>query len=188
MSDQTSNTDTSLNTTAPDPGSFDLDSWITGGWAHRPTRTVTIYRDLHLAGELSATQERLDALDAAAAEAGEDTLGGDPERDKLESRLKDLAAQMRATSATVSVAGLTAPEETSIQVERRDPQWFPHVLAIGGRLEGRELTAQQWQGLYDTIGHPQWARIIEAYQAAQQVAPDVTAPFSRKSSRRVTGD
>lgn len=188
MTSKTTTNDTTAEPEALDPESFDLDSWITGGREHRPARSVTIYRDLHLAAELGQVQDRLDALDAADAEAGEATLGGDPERDELEARLEGLAAQMRASSATVTVVGLTAPEELSIKVERRDPQWFPHVFAIGGRLEGRELTAEQWQGLYDTIGHPQWARIVDAYQAAQQTAPDVTAPFSHRSSRRVTGD
>ena len=186
--DQTLN-DTTTDAETLDPESFDLDSWVTGGRSHRPTRTVTVYRDLHLGGELAAAQDRLDALNRAAK--GDEELGGDPERSELEARVEDLATRMRATSAVVAVVGLIVSEEKAIEDAGHKPgtQSFTYqALAEAGTVAGRTLTAEQWEGLHSTIGHGQWTRILGAYTAAQQGVPDVTAPFSHRSSQAVTGD
>lgn len=175
------------------PEDFDLDSWITGGMAHRPTRKVTIYRDLHLNADLVAAQERLAAIEQVTDKNGdaEEELGGNPEVAELEATIAELGQRLRSTSAVVSIVGLIGSETKAVEDAEFEPgtdAFTYEVLHRAATLAGRTLSPAQWEGLHATIGHAQWMRILEGYRAAQQIAPDVSAPFSPRSSRRVTGD
>ena len=179
-----------------DPADFDLDSWLVGGHDHRPQRHVTVYRDLALNAEAQAAIDRLDAYDKAQATPvdkdgkPEEELGGDPERDALEARVIELFDRMKATTATVTVWGLTAAETKAVtdKYSTDDPLYEYAVIARAGRLEGRELTMTQWQKFHETIGQGQWRVITAAYSDVTLNVPKVDAPFSVRSSQRVTGD
>lgn len=183
------------NTTPLDAETFDLSDWITGGKAHRPVKTVTVYRDLSLNAEVEAIKAKLEALDAVPTDGEgnpEESLGGDDEQAALEAEAETLLARMRSAKVTLKITGLIRPEIEEIQkrlkpkgLDQSSPEYDYAVLAKACEFPGgQHITAEQWRAFHDAIGQGQFTRIIQTYQAAMMQVPDVTAPFSRTSSSR----
>lgn len=188
-----------MSENTPDPATFDIADWLVGGTNHRPTKTVTVYRDLSLYGQIEDIRERIEARDRAVTDSEgnpeESIGGGDDGKAELEAEAEALLEKMRAAKVTITITGLIGPEEDEVGAElkaqghdRGGIQWTYHVLARAAEFPGgQRLTPEQWAQFHGVIGQGQFIRITKAYQEALLQVPDVSAPFSRGASRKGTG-
>lgn len=165
------------------PEEFNLADWLVGGTAHRLRERVTIYRDANLAAEV----DRVEAEIARAEQIPEgmesmgDSTTGDLEQQKLE-----LLDRMQAAKAEVEIFALIdselkdakdalgeKPENYNYSA---DPGYWYAIFERAAALEGRKLTAGQWETLHATIG-AQFSRLVMKYQSAANT--DVDARFRR---------
>ncbi len=181
------------HTTAP--ADFDLADWLAGGTAHRPTRTVTVYRDLHLSAELERIRTEIAAHEAARptgadGQAEESVSGDDDYTAQLNRKAEQLLERIHAAKVDLTVRGLIRPELLAIQAKHEEgtPAHDYEVLAKAVEFPGpQQITAEQWARFHEVIGQAQFNRIVQTYAAAQNIVPEVDAPFSPRSSRKGTG-
>ncbi|PRZ15144.1 hypothetical protein [Nesterenkonia sandarakina] len=177
----------------PDVDTFDLAQWLATGETGRSSETVTIYRDPSLEAEVK--QLRADVAKHNAANTGEPdpdaTFGDEDTASELERRQADLNVRIRAAKADVVITALSDGEVEEIAAsfkkryvsEKRN--WNETVkgtcmvLAQAATVNGQRLTADQWQKLSEgPLAGGQWAKIKQAWLAAQHKTPRVDAPFS----------
>lgn len=182
-------------TTTPDPATFDFESWLATGKTGRARETVTIYNDLDAVQEATELQRELAKLTDQPDTDTEDLAVGEKSKlTELQDRWEQAKARMDAAKATVEVTALSDAEIERIQADfqrehggKVDPL-KSHAgtcafLAAGGTINGRRLTAEQWEQLSEKIAGGQWLQIKQAHIVAQQSTPRVDSPFSRAGSR-----
>lgn len=166
------------------PEDFDIDAWLSD--AKRPERSVIVYKRADLLADLDELQRRISEANAVAEE--EESLAASPVA--LEHEYLALAQQFHDSGLVVRVKGLTqdemdainsaskAAKETEAQIGRR---------MIEAALVSPRLTYEQLEKLSMAIGDIQMNQIVIAYKLATLKAPEVTVPFSRRSSGRDDG-
>ncbi|MFI8595868.1 hypothetical protein ACIGDM_00950 [Rothia koreensis] len=170
------------NTTV-DIETFNLADWVTGGTEHRLRQTVTIYRDANLAVEVDRIEKAM--KNTATGHTAMVTIA-DTGTDDLETRKQALLDRIQAAKAEVEVFALIDPEirecrealgdkPTNYDYTSDETYWY-QVLARAARLEGQELTPDQWRQVHETVG-AQFASIITAYTMASQT--DISPRFRR---------
>lgn len=179
------------NPTPADAKSFALDDWLVGGTEHRLTRSVVIYRDQHLRARIDDVQRKMRLASAVAknSEGNPEESIGETSTSTLAKEEAALLEQMQAAKAEVTVFALIDAELDEVKESGHapnSPAWWYEVFARAARVEGHQLTAEQWAKLHQTIG-AQLATVITAYQAAANYERVVDAPFSPPVSRSVTG-
>lgn len=177
----------------PDVDSFDLAQWLATGETGRSAETVTIYRDPSLEAEVK--QLRADIAKHNTANTGEPdpdaAIGDEDTASELERRQADLNTRIRAAKAEVVITALSDGEVEEIAAsfkkryvsEKRN--WNETVkgtcmvLAQAATINGQQISADQWQKLSEgVLAGGQWAKIKQAWLAAQHKTPRVDAPFS----------
>lgn len=174
-----------------DPATFDLADWLVGGTDHRLTRSVEVYRNRNLQARIDDVRRRQALAQRVARDAE-----GNPEESIGESSVSDLDAEearlleeIQSAKATVTVFALIDAELDDVKAaghEPNTPGWWYQVFARAARVEGHQLTAEQWARFHETIG-AQLATIITAYTSAAEYERVPSAPFSPPASRKVTG-
>lgn len=177
----------------PDVDTFDLAQWLATGDTGRASETVTIYRDPSLEAEVK--QLRADVAKHNATNTGEPdpdaAMGDEDTASELERRQQDLNTRIRAAKAEVVITALSDGEVEEIAAsfkkryvsEKRN--WNETVkgtcmvLAQAATINGQQISADQWQKLSEgVLAGGQWAKIKQAWLAAQHKTPRVDAPFS----------
>ena len=166
------------------PEDFDFDAWLSD--AKRPERTVTVYKRADLLGDLDALERKLEELDNIPEE--DQALGESP--DSVQAQYLALLEQFHASGLTIRVQGLTQDEVNTIgaagkAAKETDEQIGRRMLEKS--IVSPALTFDQLGKLSKAIGDAQVQQIVNAYQLATMQAPEVTAPFSRRSSGRGSG-
>lgn len=177
--------------TPADAKSFALDDWLVGGTEHRLTRSVVIYRDQHLQASIDDVRRRMRLASAVATntEGNPEEAIGETSASTLEKEEAALLEQIQAAKAEVTVFALIDAELDEVKATGHDANtagWWYQVLSRAARVEGHQLTPEQWAKLHQTIG-AQLASVINAYTQAAQYERVVDAPFSPSASRTVTG-
>jgi hypothetical protein len=177
--------------TAPSAETFNLSDWLTGGSEHRPTRSVTVYRDLHLSAELDRIRAEIARYEAQTPVNSEGVteklLGEAAGTTEMHTRAEEILAKIRSVKVDLTVRGLIRPELLVIEEhhEPGTPAYEYEVFAKAVEFPGdQHLTPAQWAQFHEVIGQGQFNRVVQTYQAAQNTVPEVDAPFSPPASRR----
>lgn len=166
------------------PEDFDLDAWLTD--AKRPERSVTVYKRADLLAELDDLERRIDELNSIPEE--DQSLADSPSA--LEAEYLAKAQAFHDSGLLIRVKGLTSDEITAIGEESKaakDTAEQAGRRLVAAALVSPKLTFDQLKKLSDAIGSAQMQLIVGAYQLATMKAPEVTVPFSRKSSGQGSG-
>lgn len=166
------------------PEEFDFDAWLSD--AKRPERTVTVYKRADLLGDLDALERKLEEVRSIPEE--DQALGDSP--DSVEAQYLALLQQFHDSALTIRVQGLTRDEMDTIssagkEAKETQEQIGRHMLEKS--LVSPRLNFDQLGKLSKAIGDAQMNKIVNAYQLATLQAPEATAPFSRRSSGRGSG-
>lgn len=129
------------------PETFDLDAWIDQGT--RPQRTVKVYRDWSLMGELVKLDEQ---IEAAAQEV--DPSPGDVGEEELREQYQEIVGQLAESALEITVRALTDQEVADVaagipyvQQTRTDrdgvekTQWVPDHVAAGDAIAAEAIVS-----------------------------------------------
>jgi hypothetical protein len=158
---------------------FDLDAWLSD--AKRPERSVTVYKRADLLADLDELERRIEDLQRIPEE--DQSLSDNPAA--LEAEYLAKAQEFHASGLLISVKGLTKDELDALAAESKAAN---ESAADAGRrvvaaaLVSPKLTFEQLGKLEKAIGSVQMGMISTASNLATMKAPEVTVPFSRKSS------
>ena len=98
---------------------FSLDSWLESGTT--ATEQVTLYADRALAGEFTALERRLAALEQATG-GGDDPLDGAGEAESIHAQMEDLYRRWEASKAVWTVRALADEEVEAIWASHPVPK------------------------------------------------------------------
>jgi hypothetical protein len=177
---------TETPTTAPleAPEDFDIDAWLSD--AKRPERSVTVYKRADLMADLDALERRIEE----AKSVPEEDQSLTDSADLLEQEYVKLAQQFHDSGITIRVKGLTQDEIDAIgKKAKADNRSDAEIgrLQIEAALVSPKMTFEQLGKLSAAIGDAQMSKIVAAYQLATLQQPEVTVPFSRRSSGQGNG-
>lgn len=168
----------------PTPEDFDFDAWLSD--AQRQKRSVVIYKRADLLADLDDLERQL----ANAAEVPEEDRSLADKTGKLQAQYLAKLQQFHDSGLKITVKGLTRDEIDNIgkaaKVEKLTTSQTGRRL-IEAALVSPRLSYEQLGQLEDAIGDAQMNKIVQAYQLATMKAPEVTAPFSLKSSGQGSG-
>lgn len=160
-----------------DTTGFDLADWLSGGTAHRATKTVTVYRDANLVEEI----ERYEKAQKETPE-GMESMGETPDPRADE----ELLARLEKSKAEVKIFALIDTEIKAVKetlgdkpkgfIYESESEYWYQVFERAATLNGHNLTAEQWAKVHETIG-AQMGLLIQAYATANRA--DVTPRFRR---------
>lgn len=168
----------------PAPEDFNLDEWLTD--AKRPERSVTVYKRADLLADLDDLERQIDALARIPEE--DQSLADSPAA--LEAQYLAKAEEFHASGLLVRVKGLTSEEIEAIGEASKTANDTPEQAGrrlVAAALVYPKLNVDQLKRLSDAIGSVQMGLIVDAYRLATMKAPEVTVPFSQKSSGRANG-
>jgi hypothetical protein len=166
------------------PEDFDFDAWLSD--AKRPERSVTVYKRADLLGDLDVLERRIEE----AKSVPEEDQSLVDSTDVLEQEYTKLAQQFHDSGITIRVKGLTQDEIDAISKKAKDDKRTDAEigrLQIEAALVSPKLTFDQLGNLSKAIGDAQMSKIVSAYQLATLQQPEVTVPFSRRSSGQGNG-
>lgn len=174
------------NTTEPavTPEDFDFDAWLSD--AKRPERSVTVYKRADLLADLDALERRIEE----AKSVPEEDQSLVDSTDTLEREYEALAQQFHDSGITIRVKGLTQDEIDVISKKAKEEKRTESEigrLQIEAALVSPKLTFDQLGKLSQAVGDAQMSKIVNAYQLATLQQPEVTVPFSRRSSGQGNG-
>ncbi len=166
------------------PADFDFDAWLSD--AKRPERSVIVYKRGDLLADLDDLERRIAELVSIPEE--DQSLSDSPA--PLEKEYEALAQQFHDSGLLIRVKGLTSDEMNAINTAGKDAKETPEQIGrhlIEAALVSPKLNFDQLGKLSDAIGSIQMQQIVQTYQLATLKAPEVTVPFSRKSSGQDVG-
>lgn len=168
----------------PAPEDFDFDDWLSD--AQRTKRSTIIYKRADLLAELDDLERQL----ANAAEVPEADQSLADSTGALEAQYLAKLQAFHDSGLKVTVQGLTRDEIEDISKAAKAEKLTNSQTGrrlIEAALVSPKLSYDQLGALEQAIGDAQMNRIVQAYQLATMKAPEVTAPFSRKSSGQGSG-
>jgi hypothetical protein len=166
------------------PEDFDLDAWLSD--AKRPERSVTVYKRADLLADLDDLERRIEELQRIPEE--DQSLTDSPSA--LEAEYLAKAQEFHASGLLIRVKGLTSDEIAAVDAESKaagDNQAESGRRRVAAALVSPKLTFDQLGKLEKAIGSVQMGMIANAHNLATLKAPEVTVPFSRKSSGQESG-
>lgn len=186
------------------PEEFDLDQWLDQG--SRPQKTVKVYRDWSLMGELAALEEQITAVDQET-----DPSPGDIGAEELREQYQALLDKLAESALEVTLRALTNEEVTEIsggipdkkttfrdQHGKEQTRWKPDKIAVGDAIAAEAVVSvvdvktghtkstmnrAQMQKMRERLGDGPTLVIYETVgelREAGRVLPDT--PFSAGSS------
>jgi hypothetical protein len=168
----------------PAPEDFDFDEWLSD--AKRPARSVTVYKRADLLADLDDLERRISELANIPEE--DQTLSHSPAN--LEQEYLALAQQFHDSGLLVRVKGLTSDEMNAINSAGKEAKETQEQIGrrlVEAALVSPKMSFDQLGKLSKAIGDAQMQQIVRAYQLATLQAPEVTVPFSLRSSGRGGG-
>lgn len=166
------------------PADFNFDDWLTD--AKRPERSVMVYKRADLLGDLDDLERRIRELASIPEE--DQSLADSPTA--LEEEYLAKAQEFHDSGLLFRVKGLTQDEMDKINKAGADAKETSEQIGrrlIEAALVSPRLTFDQLGKLSQAIGDAQMKQIVTAYMLATMKAPEVTVPFSRRSSGRAVG-
>ena len=180
------------------PEEFDLDSWIDQGT--RPQRTVKVYRDWSLMGELADLEQRI-----AAADQETDPTPGDIGAEELREEYDALVARLAESALEVTLRALTREEIVAVTGGVPDvlhkfrdskgaeqERWQPDRIAIGDALAAeatvtpkltRDQVAKMRRQLGDGPMKVVYDTVDELHVAGSSLPSIPTSPASSDGTR-----
>lgn len=174
----------------PTPENFDLDAFVHG--MRSTVRTANIYGRADLIGEIDSLEAKLAVARAAAAsdEASLDDVG---EVERLEQHILRVQQEFVDSGVTFAIEGRSEAWLTNIE-----NQWKNHADTNGLSKEEKQvfINLHQLAGAivkptgvtYDHLvrireaSEPQLRKLLVTFAMANNQAPQVTVPFSQRSS------
>ena len=180
------------------PEEFDLDSWLAQG--SRPQRTVKIYRDWSLMGDLARLEKLIEAADQETDPSMDDVSG-----EELREQYQEVLDRLAESALDVTVRALTNEEVADIAagipyveqtIRGRDgvekAQWVPDHVAAGDAVAAEatvspRMTREQVRRMRETLGDGPTLVLYETVtelRNAGKVLPEVpTSPASSDGTR-----
>lgn len=179
---------------------FDLDGWIAG--ATGKERRVTIYAKQSLVGELDALREELRKYHREEATGGRQRGLTDRGLNAINGDIRKLMTEFESSAITVRVKGMT--EERAAKIRKtaiaeaekaRKNLQDGQREALGIRAVMAEAivfpkinSIEQMKKFADAIGDGQYVALIDAYNDASYVGPELDAAFLLGSSDDTDGE
>lgn len=174
----------------PTPENFNLDAFVRG---MRPTvRTTNVYGRADLIGEIDSLETQLGIAEAAARDS-EHSMEDADEAEELRERIVALQQEFVASGVTFKVGGRSETWLAGIEKE-----WKNHSTTNGLTTDEKHVFVQLHQlagaiiepaGVtYDhltemrEISEPQIRKLLVTFAMANNQAPQVSVPFSQRSS------
>ena len=172
------------------PEEFDLDSWIDQG--SRVQRTVKVYRDWSLMGELARLEEQITAADRET-DPSMDDVSGEELREEYQAVLDKLAE----SALEVTLRSLTNEEVRTItagvpdveqkfrdQHGKEQVRWRPDQIAVGDALVAEaavapKLSRDQVRKMRQTLGDGPTLVLYQTVGELREAGKDLPSiPFS----------
>lgn len=165
------------------PQDFDFDAWLDG--AERPERGVTVYQKAGLIAKLDRLGEQISNADEDAEVDGPSMAGG---VGRLRAEYAATAQAFHDSALHIRVQGRSDDEKRELAAANlgTKPGDLGYLI-LADAIVAPRITAEQLKRLDKKVGPSQFGLILEAYRAASEDVPVVSADFLPRPSTRGDG-